>query len=425
MLRLRNRGIFLLLSAIVALTLLSVPGLAKTKLTLWDWHEPRVALYKEMVKEYQKVRPDVEIAVNIMPWDEYWSKLAVSVTTNTAPDIAEFHNEQYARFAGMLAPFPKDLFPLDEMRKKYIMFDQAFNFEGNMYYSPGGLMTGGIFYNVALLEQAGIPGVPDSWDETVTVAKKLTKIAGDGTLKQAGFSFAHDAGLLVDMIYQHGGWLFGEKGVAFAEKPGQQAILLFERLMRERISDMPSSPLSGNFESGKVAMRYSWTWFGGYLKNFPSIEWDVAPIPTPTGKNLPARGRNNYESELSVPIGVPKERQRLAFEFIKWLSGNDSFDLRLNRLLGRIPARPALWSHPDVKNDRTFRMLAKQVPYTVYAGPIPGWMWDGIGAMHGPVYNEKKAAVVALEEARQLADGQFHKNPPKYIVERKYSPPTK
>lgn len=51
----------------------------------------------------------------------------------------------------MLTPFPEDLFRLEEMRKKYIMFDQAFNFDGKFYYFPDGIMSGVVFYNVSLL----------------------------------------------------------------------------------------------------------------------------------------------------------------------------------------------------------------------------------------------------------------------------------
>lgn len=421
--RLILNGVRLVVLAVTVVVMSSTPGMAKTKLTLWDWHEPRVKLFEEYARQYQKVRPDVEIVTVTVPWDEYWSKLAVAIASKTPPDIAEFHNEQYSRFDGMLTPFPEDIFPMEEMRKKYIMFDQAFNFDGKFYYFPDGIMTGAVFYNVDLLQQAGVAGVPKTWDDMAVVGQKLTRMNSDGTLRQVGFNFAYDAGVLVDMIYQHGGRLFGEKGVAFHEDPGKRAVQLFDKMLRARISSQPGIGFSGNFENGQVAMQYNWTWYGGYLRNVSKVNWEVAPIPTPTGGNLPARGRNNYESGLSVPTGVPKDRQRLAFEFIKWLYDNDEFYIRLNQALGRIPGRPSLWSRPEVQNNSMFRVLAQQAPYTVYAGPIPGWMWETIGTLHQDIINGTKAPVVALDEARQKGDAEWRRNPPKYIVENKYNPP--
>ncbi|MBE3576296.1 MAG: extracellular solute-binding protein [Limnochordales bacterium] len=421
--RLILNGTFIVLMAAALLVMPAIPGMAKTKLTLWDWHEPRVKLFEEYARLYEKVRPDVEIDVVTVPWNEYWSKLTVAIVSKTPPDIAEFHNEQYSNFDGMLTPFPEDLFPLEEMRKKYIMFDQAFNFDGKFYYFPDGIMTGVIFYNVDLLNQAGIAGVPATWDDMIVVGQKLTRRNLDGTVRQIGFNFANDAGVLVDMIYQYGGRLFGEKGVAFHEDPGKKAVQLFDRLLKARISVQPGVEFSGNFENGQIAMQYTWTHYGGYLRNVSKIHWEVAPLPTVTGGNLPARGRNNYECGLSVPVGVPKDRQRLAFEFIKWLYDNDEFYIRLNQALGRIPGRPSLWSRPEVMKNSMFRVLAQQVPYTVYAGPIPGWMWETIGILHQDLINGTKSPMVALEEARQRGDAGWRQYPPKYIVEHKYRPP--
>src|SRR5690606_20981130 len=84
------------------------PALAATELVLWDWYDQRGALYQEMADKYREVRPDVHIKVEIVPWEEFWSKLALAASTGVGPDLNEFHNEQYAAFTGHLAPFPAD-----------------------------------------------------------------------------------------------------------------------------------------------------------------------------------------------------------------------------------------------------------------------------------------------------------------------------
>ena len=297
----------IVLSLMLAALLLAQSGHAATQLVLWDWFDARAELYKEAAAKYREVRPDVEVVVEPLPWDEFWTKLALASVTGVGPDITQFHNEQYPMFEGQLAPFPEELFPPEEMNATYLMFDEAFNLDGHFYYMPAGIMSGLVFYNVDLVTSAGYDGVPGTWAELLEMAKKLTRIDSSGAMVQAGFS-AQDLGLFIDLLYQNGGFLYGEDGVTWGEDPGREAMITFNSLLHSGTSDTPAQPLSGSFEGGQAAMRYNWTWFGAFLQQ-SDVEWDVAPLPTSTGQSHPARGRNNYEAGLAVLATADPEKQ--------------------------------------------------------------------------------------------------------------------
>ena len=148
-----RRSIVLIL--MLATLLVAQASHAATQLVLWDWFDARAELYKKAAKRYREVRPDVEVVVELFPWEEFWTKLALASVTGVGPDITQFHNEQYGNFGGQLAPFPEDLFPPEEMSASYLMFDEAFNLDGRFYYMPAGIMTGLVFYNVDLVTSAG------------------------------------------------------------------------------------------------------------------------------------------------------------------------------------------------------------------------------------------------------------------------------
>jgi len=174
-----------------------------------------------------------------------------------------------------------------------------------------------------------------------------------------------------------------------------------------------------------MAMTYSWTWYAGNVNiNAPELNYKVAPIPTVTGGDLPARARNNYEAGLAVPYNIPEERKEQAFRFIKWLYDQDDFYAMLNRELGRIPGRMDIWNHPilEDKSD-VFRMLAVQVPYTVYPGPLPSWYFDVVNSALDKVFIDHVDPAVAFEQAQVEANARWMEEPGVHLVERQYRAP--
>jgi multiple sugar transport system substrate-binding protein len=405
-------------------------GAAKIKLTVWDWSEPRIALFKEFAQRYQALHPNVEFEFSLTDWSVYWSKLSVAITAGSPPDIAQFHNEQADRFVdhNLLAPFPQKLFNLAEYDRRYVMFRPAFLINGNMYYHPSGIMTPAIYYNKDLLSAAGFDRVPDTWSDMISAAKKLTRKDADGRMQQVGFQFGGSIQyLFTDLVYQNGGYLFkaDNTGVDYGSTAGKSAVNLIEELVAADITDERAGIVSpGTFEAGKVAMKYNWTWYNGSLVHYPSLNWGVAMLPTLTGSSYPARGRNNYECGLAVPATVPAARQEEAFKFIKWLYDNDEFAIRINLLIGRVPGRKDLWMKQELYDDPVYQLLIEQAPYTVYPGPLPSWIFSPVLAtMQDRIRNGEMAPQVALELAVQEGNVRLQEIPPKYIVERLYQPP--
>jgi len=416
--------------AVTALCLMLAAQAGAQKMTLihWDWYEPRANLIREFAAKYHELNPDVKIETTIVPWDEYWQKLPIAISTGTAPDLHQFHNEKWGQFKGLLAPYPEELFDLAEMRERYLMFDQAVLIDGQMYYFPAGIMTSGIFYNVDILAAAGIDQPGETWAELLEQAKKLARFDQDGQLVRAGFDVLRWNGqfLYTDLVYQHGGYLFKEEGGAALQSPeSRTAVDLLMTIAEANVGPIPGDTFSGTFETGGIAMTYNWTWYNGILHiNAPELNFKVAPIPTVTGESLPARARNNYEAGLAVPYNIPEERKEQAFRFIKWLYDQDDFYARLNRELGRIPARRDVWDHPALDDPSgVFDMLAAQASYTVYPGPLPSWYFGVVQTALSKIFIDNLDPAVAFDQAQVEADARWLEEPGVNLVERKYRAP--
>ena len=408
---------------------LALPASAENiELVVWDWQGFRNDILRPYAEEYSRLNPGISFAFQVVPLSEYPDKLSVAVATGIAPDLLHFHNKFTSQFLPMLAPFPKDLFPVEQMRAEYLAFDQAFlidETDDQFYFLPAGIMTGVIFYNKDLWAQAGLVPEAPTWDALREMGKKLTRRGLDGTLQVAGLSLrGAEWTLPTDMIYQQGGWLFSEDGTrALLDTP--EARRAYQYLNEVFFVDQTSNINEPGFDiaRGNVAAQYKWAWYRDPL-DASDVDYGVLPVPTFTGEIWPAVGRNNYEPSFAVLDSIPEERKRAAFEFLKWLYEQDGYHLALNR--GRVPGKLSLWQHDEVILDSTLQVLAGMAPYTVFPGELPGYQWEQpMGQLASDFINRKNAPEILLEETERLINSRLAETPAAWVVERRYVPPAR
>lgn len=388
---------------------------AKVELVLWDNTVSRLNLTKEYAEKYMQENPTVHITLNAMPSID--QKLAVALAAGTPPDLAQLHNAWAPRYVDSLQPYPKDMFPRADLRKRYIAFDATSTVNGEVYFLPLGIMNGAVYYNVNQMNQAGIGTPPQDWPSFIRTARRLTRMRSDGTMESAGFSFLGNfMWIWSDIIYQYGGFLFGEKGgVTFTSGPSHSAFNTMLELLNANIDASGT-----DFAKGTSAMRYSWTHYENTAQKM-GFDYGVSMLPTPTGSSLPARGRSNVEIGLGVPKGISGVKQEEAFKFIKWLYNNDDFVVQLSNLLGAVPSRQDVWNNPVVTANKSMMMLMRQAAYTVFPGPVDNWYWDLLNEACKRLMNGEGLSAV-LEDVQRRGDAIYKENPV-LSVERMYAPP--
>jgi len=400
--------------ALVLLAALSVQAGAVT-ITLWDWYEPRVTLTKEYAEQYMQDHPHVNIEIALQSGD-FFEKLQVAIAAGAPPTIAQAHNSWAGLVEDAWEPYPRALFPRDQLEQTYILFNMTSTINNEVYFLPVGIMNGVIYYNKALLASAGYDEPPVVWDEFIEAAARLTRLEGDGTYSQGGFGVLNDfMWLWTDLVYQNGGTLFTENGVTFTSEAYQRGAETLVRL-RDREVDPPGM----NFGAGNQAMRYVWTWYEATARRL-GLDYGVQILPTPTGSSLPARGRNNAEIGVGVMAAATDEEKEEAFRFIQWLFSNDEFIVRLNTALGTIPSRTEFWTHPDIVSGPAMQALSKQAPYTVFPGPVENWYWDLLGETTERL-KAGEGITAVLEDAQRRGNAQWMETP-FYSVEHLYEAP--
>ena len=175
----------------------------------WTWGENDPTL--KMAEAYEEIYPNVEIKEVIQPWDDFWTKLPLSIKGKNGPAVFNIHNSQHDLIMPYLEAYD---IPVEDLQADFNSVDPHI-IDGNVYYTDSVINTGNIYYNKKLWEEAGLTDkdIPKTWEQFREVAKKLTKTDGD-KIVQAGFNYNGETynALYQGMNYQKGELLFSKDG---------------------------------------------------------------------------------------------------------------------------------------------------------------------------------------------------------------------
>lgn len=257
-------------------------------------------------------------------YDTVQQKFQASLVSGDVPEIIqmEIHATPQFASAGALAPL-----------EPFYANDAAFNFddlvpatllnqrwEGKLYAMPINRSTPLLYYNKKLFSEAGLDPAqpPRTWTQFRDMARKLTK--GESTY---GFLPAADWWFFESMVWSNGGELLSKdlKSVTFA-KPGAEVLQVWadmvyqEKSARVLTGATVGEQRSQEYIQGRGAMLINSTaGLGNFIRNVKDFEIGTAFMPHGEGFEhaVPTGG-----AAAAIPAKVAAEKQRAAWEFIKW-----------------------------------------------------------------------------------------------------------
>jgi multiple sugar transport system substrate-binding protein len=206
-------------------------------------------------------------------------------------------------------------------------------YDGVYYCLPWGTDTYALFWNKDLFEDAGLdPDTPpQTLEELVEFADKLTIVEDDGTISQIGFipdfSWSH----IEQYVRMFGGFWYSEDGtqVTLTSQPVVDALLWEQQFYTKYGVDQVlrlTSALGGyqspdqGFYAGKIAMMLDGEWQTG--PNFislykPELFYGVAPFPYPADNPERANTSLVQGTVAMIPAGSPN--QEAAADLLAWM----------------------------------------------------------------------------------------------------------
>lgn len=382
------------------------------KLEYWTWNEGDPAI--TLATEYSDIHPNVTIDVKIQPWDDYWTKLPLSLKGKEGPAIFNIHNSQHSLLMNYLAPYD---IPTKDLEEDYTGV-AAHVIDDKVYYIDNVINTGTIYYNKKLWEKAGLTDadIPTTWDQFREVAKKLTVKDGD-KLVQAGFNFNGTtySAIYQGLNYQKGALLFKEDATT-ANYNNETTIENMQFLKDLYDVDGVGSKDFGtddtqSFGNEQTAMVYKWGWFVNELATkYPDVEYGVFATPTFSEETPFAYDRYNGESTPGINKNQSAEQQAVAQDFIKFILANDAYSLAAAQSYASFPTKKSLVDHEEVLANPVLAVLAPRVEKLIWAGPIPATLETSTQKAFEEVIYNGADIKQAVEEAQNQIERDMRRS---------------
>lgn len=382
------------------------------QLEYWSWGNENSDPVYTMIDAYQKIYPNVKFKTVNVSWDDYWTKLPLALKGKNGPAVFNIHNS----FDSLIRPYTAD-YDIDakDLEADYTTAAVHEDENGKVKYIDSVINTGNIYYNKKLWNEAGLTDadIPQTWDEFIAVAKKMTKFDGD-TMTQAGFNFNGDAysAIYQGLNYQKGELLFSEDGKkANYDNPVTAENMQFLKDMydKEKIGSADfGNDYTQSFGNGQSAMIYAWGHMEGTLKDkYPDIDYGIFATPT-FSKDTPfAYDRYNGESTPGINANQSKEQQAVAQDFIRFILANDDYIRAGVKFLNSFPAKVTLQEDKDILAQPVMAAIAPRVKRLIWPGPAPATVeQSGTIAIENVLHNGM-AISDALKDAQSKMDADM------------------
>ena len=363
-------------------------------LNIWGlWEDD--TLFKPAIDEYKKIKPDVTVNYHYVSSQNYRTRTQTKITAGEGPDIYMINNAWTPMFlkSASLVPAPKEAFTPQEFSATFYpvvrddftnylalkaKIDQTpgvadknkaladeFNAQGKIYAIPRGIDGLALYYNVDILNAAGI-AVPKTWNEFREASIRMSVIDENKILKTAGASLGttNNVDHWSDII----GLLFlqqpGAKIDAPADENGATVLKFytdFAKVAEKRTWDNTFEFSTEAFAAEKVAFYFGPSWRAHELRQMNDrLNFKIAPVPQLPGKQV--AWANYWGYAVSSKSQFPKE----AWEFLKFLTSSET-----EKALYEEAAKVRLYGLPfsrvdlqkDIMNDPAVGAFVAQGPY--------------------------------------------------------------
>lgn len=145
------------------------------KLVVWNWgqsDDAAQAYQDQVIAKFNETHPDVEVEIVEQPFDQYYTLLGSAIEAGTAPDLALFNGgTQLKSRAYELVPVTAELADFKDTLTGW----PAFEVDGETYSAPTFLQGFPIYYNKAIVAEAGLDPdkMPTNWEELSTFCKTV------------------------------------------------------------------------------------------------------------------------------------------------------------------------------------------------------------------------------------------------------------
>jgi len=332
---------------------------AQKEISLWTAYGTNIPTYKKLAEEYMAEHPGVKINVEAFPARAMEQKLAVTLPAGTASDIIEEHPFGMAPYvnAGLISKPPtwsKDF--VEE--SVYDLMKPGVGINGEIWGVPSFVGLKYLYCNKDMLDEAGLVGAPQTIDQLVEYAKKLTKYDDKGNITRSGISLRLSGGgygvaekwWMLALAPYGGSPLIetapGKYSGAFDTEECQKAIQLYlDFLYKYKVDSFDVDHDVEAFTREEAAMFQREGFVIDHLASHaPDLNYTVSPLPGDVYRGTMCVNINFWVTECS-------RQKELAWDFIEFLVRKENVRMKFkdtgwNTVRKDVDYAPVYAQHP-------------------------------------------------------------------------------
>ncbi|MER5222687.1 extracellular solute-binding protein [Streptomyces flaveus] len=334
-------------------------------ITWWDTSNAtnEAPTYQALVKEFEKVNPDIKVDYVNVPFDQAQNKFDTAAGAKGAPDVLRSEVGWTPAFAkkGFFLPLDGTEALADQDKFQSSLIEQA-KYDGKTYGVPLVTDTLALVYNKGLFKQAGISKPPATWDDLKKAAATIKDKAGvDGywgsTQAYYAQSFLYGEG--ADTVDADAKKITVKSPAAVKGYETWESLFDGKGLHKADTTADAYAHIQEAFVSGKVASIVQGPWEitnfykGSAFKDKANL--GIATVPAgSTGKaGAPTGGHN-----LSVYAGSDQAHQEASLKFLNFMTSaksqetialkNSTLPTRDDAYTAEVKADPGIAGYQDV-----------------------------------------------------------------------------
>jgi multiple sugar transport system substrate-binding protein len=353
------------LPMVAVIVLFGSLAFAKTTIAFWTHtHPPMVELNEDLIAEYEAQNPDIDIEYQVIPNNQFFEKMLISMSTGVGPDVINMGNTQLLSDyipRGLVSEIDYEAMGFDsieELRALYVPAGLNGARSGDSYYGrPSEFNTDMLIIHGPDIVEAGFEAdwAPETWEELGEVAGQLSRFDDAGRQTHRGF----------DLLYLHSGW-YSNQFHAFANQTGcllytedntestanspecVQAADIWKDMIYEykaanpRLTSGESTVPLQDYIDGTVSMTFIQPWGMELVRQGNPERWEnsrIVPLPQVDPRN-PTTRVNGYYWAVNSQSEVAEEAWRfidfLASHPARWL--DEVNFLQANANMAELPA---------------------------------------------------------------------------------------
>ncbi len=422
----RNSFLYRAFIVLIAATMLTGQGCTKgpdkatsdagkpKTLEVWAVIDDR-DVYTPLLEAYRAAHPHITINYKRFRLEEYEDLLVNALAEDRGPDIFLVHNTWVGKYLSKIEPMPaytkmvytiveggytnrketlvlqnEKSITLKELRDNYpdVVAKDAIRrintapvtekpfLEEKIVGLPMSVDTLALFVNKDMLNSAGIPTIPKSWDTFQATINRLVNIDTDGTILQAGAALGTTANveratdIISILMMQNGTQMSSDEGYpTFAlmpealaairdELPAIQALRFYTDFAKDTKDiyswndDMPNS--LDAFVEGRLAYFFGYSYHIPLIKSrAPKLNLTIARLP-----QIEGNPEVNYANYWLWTVSKKSTETETAWNFINYLTKEENEKQFLDRA-GRPPAHRSLIT--EYLDDEDMGVFASQI----------------------------------------------------------------